>query len=444
MENSIIIIDNDQNVFFDLYTSSLFLKNIPYSDSERLSFYQEYKNIRQKKQNELLNQNNRKITSINIIPTYNCDGRCSYCYNSDINNNYYQQDLTIDKIEKHMNNLISQNIDITNVTSIRFYGGEPLLNKNLYDIIMYFQNKYQPVIHISSGLLFSDDIFNTNLIMLKKLKEQFVNFSITTTIDFGSDPYTRNYKDSNIDSYNMLQNRLKLLLQNGIKVVYATVINKNTNINLLEEQLIKTYNDIKSFDDVYNIQILSTENVLRPFSFRFSVANDNIFYPSIVQVNLLYDLFKKLYNKFPIISNLYPYSDVVCGSTIKKIEEDIYTFIYPPTRCGVYTYMIEIFPDKLGVCHMNVDDSQILFTKNSPIYDQLYTNINCNDCMYELICRKGCPYRKLYAPLANESYCQWIKYSFELAWQRIYEMCSNDKNKLKTYIEKYINKKVII
>lgn len=61
---------------------------------------------------------------IKVIPSYNCDLNCSYCYNKNVNENYYLENL--DNILKTLDGILLRK-DLNVIVDI--IGGEPLSNK---------------------------------------------------------------------------------------------------------------------------------------------------------------------------------------------------------------------------------------------------------------------------------------------------------------------------
>ena len=128
-----MIINIDNDFYFDLDTSILFFDKTEYdmlSDTNKQYIKQSFLNKRNS-----IHSKNRTIRTINLIPSMHCDGKCLYCYNEDVNNTV-QQDMSIAGLERNMEEIQSKyDIDLQ---TIRMYGGEPLKNKNLKDIITFF------------------------------------------------------------------------------------------------------------------------------------------------------------------------------------------------------------------------------------------------------------------------------------------------------------------
>jgi len=169
------------------------------------------------------------------------------------------------------------------------------------------------------------------------------------------------------------------------------------------------------------------------YAHRISIASDDVLYPSLAQVDNLYQIIRELYKTYPITSNLFPYTDVVKSANILKISEDIFMLAYEPFYCGLYADMLTIREDGSIVnCHMHPYDYKEL---TNEIYSQLFEDEDCINCNMFLLCRGACPNRKLHALESKESYCLWIKYSYILALNRL-KMITKNSDTLYNFLNK--------
>lgn len=393
------------NCFFDFQTMCFYF-NDTYQENDDI-----HRNMKdmliQKRKNEIYLKKN-KITTLNLIPTMRCDGLCSYCYNRD-NNNQTASYMTVNILKQTITN-ISKTKEV-DLNQIRIYGGEPFLNPYLKDIILYLHTIYPNIsFYISSGLLYSDKIFKQVVMDCIELKNYGVNFYIGVSVDFGTtmDTFTR------VNKYNLTQqdilDRANILYEKGISIRYATIVTKNTDLNILKEDIVNHCNKYYKESDM----IMDSSKV--QYAHRISIASDNELYPSLDQVDNLYRTIKDLYIKYPVTSNLFPYTDVVKSANILKITDDIFMLAYEPFYCGLYTDMLTIRENgDIVNCHMHPFEYKDL---TNLLYEQLFEDKDCMNCNMFLICRGACPNRKLYAYESKNSYCKWIKYSYQLALNR--------------------------
>lgn len=404
------IININDDVKFDLKTSSFLFNGYSYSDSERQEIQNTIdKNIITRR----LNRFNRKriITALNLIPTMKCNGFCLYCYNEE-NNNQIDDMLSIDTIYKNIRKL--ENLYDISLKECRIYGGEPFLNPDLFDIMKSLYHDYKLQFYISSGLLFDKKTFKR---VLSNLKEVSYSLSLGISLDLGcKDIYTR---------HNALGLTLKDLLERAQKInentktptILVTTISKFTDINTLE-------NDIE-----YCLNNLSQSRL------RFAVACDELLYPDIDLIDNICELLKKYISNSKITSNIFPYYDVINSQYVIKITDNCYNIVFNDTSCGVFSNMINMLPNgNLIHCHMNPYDTIFDINKFDK-RDDIMLSSECHDCDYWRVCRGGCYYRKLTGTKSKESYCYWIKKSFILALKRLCAVHSN----LKDFLEKMIS-----
>jgi radical SAM protein with 4Fe4S-binding SPASM domain len=408
------------DITFDIKNCHLTFNNSKYNTSQKIrdSFITCRKND--------FNKKNKVIHTISLSPTYRCDGNCSYCYNIS-ENNREKNDLTFSDFEKATNELKTKGYEI-DLETLRLYGGEPLLVKNLSELIIQIKKKYKfDTLYISSGLLFNDEKFESAKTELTNLIENNIDFTIGISIDFGllDKQFTRLSNKTKITRQLLLE-RCSILEDIGIRIVYATIVSENTDIDLLKKHIIDHYNN-KS--NKFNLDKMDT-NQDRSFAYRISISNHNTLYPSVEKVRSLYDMYVELYETLPITSNLYPYTDIIYSPDIIQLDPDNFLFILAHTYCGIYTDMIAIFPGgEIGSCHMTPYDRNLKPTKEQ--YDYFFNNEKCNSCDFFGICRGLCVNRNLQAPTAMDSYCLWSQLSFKLSLKRLYLL---NKNNFKEYI----------
>jgi len=432
------IINLGHNIIFDPSLSSfIFNSKEYYNISGYIDIVNKIRSNFIYKRSQIFNKK-RIITNLNLFPTYACHGSCPYCYSKDNINKKYGY-MTLNSLKESLKKINDLGM-ILEPYSIRVYGGEPLLNDNLYDILEYLKEIYPAIefIYISSGLLFSDGIFNKTKQLLTKINTLGVNFSIGVSVDFGTEPFTRTCSTNNI-TQNILLNRIDELINLGIPCVAATVITKNTNIDSCIDQLI---NNHKKYRSIINKEDIITGKP-RKIAYRVSVACSNEYHPSIQQLNILYNKMLQLYKDNNLItSNIFPYTDVIASAHIYQVSDDIYTLIYPPMYCGIYSYMIEVYPNgEIGSCHMEMFDRSVNIDDNEYNKQMILRPKKCYDCSFFLVCRGACINRLKFSEESNELYCTWIKYSYDLALERLYSIYKDD---FKDYIKNNVNKEVLI
>jgi len=160
---------------------------------------------------------NKSFVNLN----YKCNNRCSSCIMESMNSN----------LEKDLET-IKKEIDIIteNLNHIEFNGGEPTLNKNLFEIIRYTLEK-KPSIEIT--LITNSRIFSLPA-YVKKLKALDIkNFKICTTL-YGNNSKIHDAITRTPKSFEQQIKGIRNLLNGGIKIELRIVINK-INYTSLEE-----------------------------------------------------------------------------------------------------------------------------------------------------------------------------------------------------------------
>jgi len=320
------------------------------------------------------------VTILHIIPTTRCDGKCTYCYAYALGNLEKNGNLNLNCLKKTC-------ATYKNINYVRFYGGEPLLNTELCDMISFLDKTYNlETIYISTGLLFDDDIFYTQVNNLKKtIKHIKTHISMGVTVDLGS--FTRICSSCDI-TRKKLYERLKYIrdICPKIELKTSTVLNSYTEFSKFKEDLF-IYKQL--FPNIF---------------MRIMVASDTEFYPS---EQLIDNVFSVLLNEENIISNIFPYTDIVTKPRILRFNKDSIFLQYPVDYCGVNTRTICIWPGgKTTSCHMNKEETDYLE----------HTDVFCEACNFYPICRGGCKFRRY--EFNNESrkiYCKWIKLSYVLS-----------------------------
>jgi radical SAM protein with 4Fe4S-binding SPASM domain len=415
--NKITISDG---IVFDIKNAHLSFNNKSYD------IHSDVKKVFLNTREEDFNESNKTIRTISLNPTYRCDGNCSYCYNkTEINKQ--NNDLTFDEFETAIEKLKSKNYNIE-LQTIRLYGGEPLLIKHLSSLIIKIKEKYNfQTLYISSGLLFDDEKFEYAKNELIKLLNNNIDFTIGVSVDFGlkEKDFTRTSKKAKI-TRELLLDRCSILEDIGARVVYATIVSKNTNIQSLKQHIKNHY--LEKYDK-FNLESMDS-NKDRQFAYRISVSNHDTLHPDVEKIEQLYNMYLELYDSLPITSNLYPYTDVIYSPDIMKLDSDNFLFIFPNTYCGIYTDMVAIFPGgEIGSCHMTPYDRNLKPTHEQHNY--FFKNSKCDSCDFFLICRGLCVNRNIQAPDAMDVYCLWAKYSFILSLKRLYQL---HKDNFKEYI----------
>lgn len=94
------------------------------------------------------------IKNLYIEITGYCNLNCFFCYNSNVRD---KTELSLDNFKFIINNILKENT----IEHIIFSGGEPLLNRNLKEMILFIISKdIQNITIITNGMVIDESIFN--------------------------------------------------------------------------------------------------------------------------------------------------------------------------------------------------------------------------------------------------------------------------------------------
>lgn len=185
------------------------------------------------------------ITHYTIITTTDCNARCYYCYEKNIDVEYLSESTAVD-----IANFIVKNYKQTPV-SIEWFGGEPLYNENVIDIIcnILLENNIEfSSLIVSNGILFDEN-------KIDKYKNIWKIKNCQITLDGINDSYNKikNYIYTDIDAFNIVLNNIDKLSRNGINMS----VRLNLGLNNIDEikaviELIHE-NNINCYYYVHNI-----------------------------------------------------------------------------------------------------------------------------------------------------------------------------------------------
>lgn len=160
--------------------------------------------------------------------TNDCNLNCKYCYEKD---KYTHQKLSFEKITALIDNEI---LNHSNSVGISFYGGEPLLEKEIiYKVVDYInkaKSKTKFLFNITTNGILLDDEF---IKFMKKNKFLNIGYSIDGT----KENHNLNRSSLNsTDTFDIIEKNAIKLLKNFKETIAMVVVTKNT-INRLTENV---------------------------------------------------------------------------------------------------------------------------------------------------------------------------------------------------------------
>lgn len=355
--------------------------------------------------NILHKRNKMSVKSFTLLVTYDCNFRCSYCYEKEVLNKVSEKShITISK--DMVDNFYSKIAEIEPIEKLRnktinLFGGEPLLKDNR-EIIDYILQKGQ-----KSGYAFTATTNGYDLNYYEDYLNKDCIKGIQITIDGTQSMHdSRRIHFSDHKSFNRIINNVKMALNKGITV--------NVRINIDNNNI----DELVKLDNHFNeIGLYSFENLNVYAAF---ISGDVNFIPSkeiestssmkkqITQRDFLH-IFKnnKLHIKHDIALLLNLQNAITKGKAMRltpcycNAQDSSYAF----DPFGYIYSCLEVVGNKeksIGVYNKDLvwnNTKDVWFNRNSG-------NINrCNKCKYALICGGGCFTKTFSSEQPIDSYC---------------------------------------
>ena len=309
--------------------------------------------------------------SATLSVTNKCNSKCSYCGYR----NRKQNDLSLKEIK-----IIIDTICKLGIERIGFWGGEPLIRKDIEQIIDYALSKDLYITLDTNGYLAKEKI-NT----LKKVNHVIISFD-----------GEKKCHDANRgpDTFEKAVNAIKLMHENRIKFSTITVLTKNNihkeNIDFILD-LSKKYNFSTTFQILHHNSTIGQNNI--------NILPTNEQYKKILRY--IYDC-KKNNNLIASSNNYFKYllswSDLHEGCSDKKTN----------IKCMSVNSYFNIDTDgKVYPCSVLIDEiSGINYNSKNLIRDlkKLKESFNCKSC----VCGCFVEYNNIFS-LNISTIFQWFK-----------------------------------
>ena len=318
-----------------------------------------------------------QFQSLYLICSTACNLDCDYCfYRSSASNSLKERQMMSFEVAKKslddFKKIVEHNIKDDNYwQQITFYGGEPLINKEmLYQSIPYarklFGNDTNLVINTNAVLLNDDDI--------QLFKENNVEVQISLDGDQYIHDLHRKTPDGKL-TYNIVINNMKKLLDNGVKVL-PMITATDDNINGFSERVHRIVDELK-IDD-YAVNVLITNSFATSEEYTEKLATEMLkAYHDFGNIATDY-AFVEFYNK--LIGSDKSISKNSCGSS-RKIT------VFPDGRVFACQALEKVKENAMGL----LDDEYL----SNPNWDcwrerSRFDNPKCLDCETIMSCGGGC------------------------------------------------------
>jgi len=182
--------------------------------------------VEQLRKENLLNVSDKQIYGYTILSTMDCNARCFYCYEKGQTHISMSEKTARDVANFIINNSHGQHQDL------RWFGGEPLMNPKVIDIICNTLQSQGVIFQsgmISNGLLFNDGI-------ISKAKTLWNLKRVQITLDGTKDVYlkAKSYVRPTGEEFDMVINNIDRLINSKIRVTIRLNQDLYNTENLLE------------------------------------------------------------------------------------------------------------------------------------------------------------------------------------------------------------------
>jgi len=326
--------------------------------------------LKQYKEQYNTNENADKTSYITIMPTYDCNLKCIYCY---ARGGDEQKEFSLELAQASIRAI--RKFSDASKLRIDFIGGEPFLNFSIMDYSYQFaKSKYDDVtVHIVSNGTFSSE----------HLKWVIDNkFSIVISHDGICHEKQRPSRNKKKTS-SLIEGNIQKLLNSNSKTIIQTIVT-SYNLNYLKESI--------EFFLTFGLKIIKIE----PVHIFESCRGSSKLIPTPQEfVHYFIDLLKFIKEKklnVSIYSSLLfqPNDDYYCGINGQNI---IVTPSGHISACTEITRINEPFSESIIYGHVDLEQNKILINHNikSKLKKLHHNYLNCLKCPLQLMCKGGCP-----------------------------------------------------
>ena len=353
-----------------------------------------------------------KVFSLIIVPTYDCNLRCPYCYEGNDKKKDKISKEQIDIIYKFIENKLSESKDTIPIKKIRvlMYGGEPLLCTNELCYLCEKISKISEENHLET-----EYEMVSNLTLLNNTAISLINkYQIMTQVSIDGTKEEHNkrriYENGN-GTYDLIISNLQKLLDNGLKKLITIRVNIDEANVINAEQIFK---DLKPYsDDIYFGFLTSYKGFNENYE-HTCIEENSIASLSAHKLHKIFDD-----NGYEVPQRFGKKSPCAINSENKFIIDN---------KLDVYKCEMLINQPECRVGTLNTD-GELLLEPN--FYQQMsfspFLFEECRECKFLPLCGAGCP-AKVYINSGNKNGNVLMK------------NCSFDENALKEYLIEHISR----
>ncbi len=337
----------------------------------------------------------QKVLNVIILPTYNCNFRCSYCYESFPN--VVMSESTQNDVFEYVKKLL---IDYESL-NISWFGGEPLLE---LETIIRLSERFRALCK-REGKTYLGDITTNGYLLTVDTFKKLLKCNIRTyqiTIDG---------LQSTHDKYRYLVNG-----SGTYSTIMKNLINIRDNIKSTMFQIVLRTNMTKQLSDTLNEHLASIDKeFLRDFRFKHVcriafaynneyVKNDLLNTESLINSsfnNLPQNLINESNRKYFISS----FKDFICGkASVCYAGKTSSIVIDPLGKLMKCTVCLDDEKNVVGDIYSGIQNDKLKQWIERPVNSEVVRL--CSDCpIYPICLNVSCPYEHFSAFDRKKSYC---------------------------------------
>ncbi|ASW42355.1 radical SAM/SPASM domain-containing protein [Clostridium isatidis] len=353
---------------------------------------------------DILNRVSKNTLTITIMPTYNCNFRCEYCFEQNLlkkGKEWLSGKMTAEIVDSIFIQLDKYKKAGKKISSVYLFGGEPLLRNNK-DIVEYICKKCReaeiPISCISNGY----DL-DKYIDLLKEYKFD----KIQITVDgIGKEHDKRRFLAGGQGTYNRIMNNIQLALDNGINITVRTNVNKKNTDSI--EVLINEYKKrgwvgMKNFNYYFKATLRCYEEIgtaLSDVELMHQLAEQYGDTPQRFQFNTIYQGLSNSIGYMLKNNSIAPLRSGYCGAHTGMYTIDPYGDIYP---CWDV-----LAQDDCKIGKVDLEKNEFIFNDNHDKWKKRTVDKieDCKECKYKLFCGGGCSAQaKVVSNDINRAYC---------------------------------------
>lgn len=364
-----------------------------------------------RKLSEAINSRGRKMINVTIIPTYNCNFRCEYCFERNLQKNAFEwlnEKISNEIVDAIFTQLVKYRESGLVVDGIYLFGGEPLLKANM-EIVEYICKKARemevPIACISNGYDLDQYID-----LIKKYNFKYVQITID---GIGEEHDKRRYLVGGQGTYNRIVSNISKALEQGVNIVLRSNINKKNTVEIL--RLMDFYRESGWLEkDNFSYYFKSTLKCYDEIGDAYSDVELMKELTKVYEDNIEKFRFNSIYNGLSDkLSNMLknntfaPMRSGYCGANMGMYTVDPFGDIYP---CW------DVLNDKDEVIgSVDISKGEFVFNESHDRWKERTVDKidDCKKCKYMLFCGGGCSAQaKVMNNDINRAFCDDFQFIF--------------------------------